>query len=367
MHYIHPMVLKIGLPVLAVAVILLHVLKRKNKYRGGIKAANTKFVKELSIYKSRKYMYAAVSVVMEVCLITTIVASLFLVARPSKKETVNNGTKKRDIFLCMDVSYSIYELNADLVESLQDVVAGLDGDRFGVCIYNTSTVLYVPMTDDYDFVNTRLEDMKEYFRLQKEYMEKFYNPSTGYMQYQTDEYEEYMDYKEKLDYYDAGTLVNNYMKGSSLIGEGLASCMYSFPRLDDEDRTRIIIMSTDNAEEAMSKPLVELDEATDLCKKNDIKVFGIFPNRDNWSGMNTTDYDTVEREMQDCVEKTGGKFYKQSESLSVDEIIADIENEEALEVEEVTITKIVDKPTGWVIVLITSMSIMLAMGLVIRL
>ena len=126
-------------------------------------------------------------------------------------------------------------------------------------------------------------------------------------------------------------------------------------------------MSTDNAEEAMSKPLVELDEATDLCKKNDIKVFGIFPNRDNWSGMNTTDYDTVEREMQDCVEKTGGKFYKQSESLSVDEIIADIENEEALEVEEVTITKIVDKPTGWVIVLITSMSIMLAMGLVIRL
>ena len=58
---------------------------------------------------------------------------------------------------------------------------------------------------------------------------------------------------------------------------------------------------------------------------------------------------------------------KQSESLSVDDIVDDIEREEALEVEEVTITKIVDKPTGWVIVLITSMSIMLAMGLVIRL
>jgi hypothetical protein len=50
----------------------------------------------------------------------------------------------------MDVSYSLYELNAELVDSLEDVVAGLDGDRFGVCIYNTSTVLYVPMTDDYD-------------------------------------------------------------------------------------------------------------------------------------------------------------------------------------------------------------------------
>ena len=91
-------------------------------------------------------MYSFVAILMEVCIIVTILASLVLIARPAKKETVNNGTKKRDIFLCMDVSYSIYELNYDLVSSLEEVVAGLDGDRFGICIYNTSTVLYVPMT-----------------------------------------------------------------------------------------------------------------------------------------------------------------------------------------------------------------------------
>jgi hypothetical protein len=198
-------------------------------------------------------------------------------------------------------------------------------------------------------------------------MEKYYNSSTGYMEYQNSEREEFEEYQKKLDYYDSGTLVSNYTKGSSLIGEGLASCMYSFPRLDDEDRTRIIIMSTDNAQEALGKPLVELDEASDLCKKNDIKVFGIFPNKESWSGMNTSDYESDEAELKACVEKTGGKFYKQSESLSVEDIVKDIEREEALEVEEVTITKMVDKPEIPVIILISSVSLLLIMGVIIRL
>ncbi len=366
MHLIHPMVVKVGIPVLLVLLVVLHILRRKIKYRGGIKAANTSFVKELSIYKTRSRMHFIASILLEICIITSLVAGLFLVARPAKKETVNNGTKKRDIFLCMDVSYSIYELNAELVDSLEDVVAGLDGDRFGVCIFNTSTVLYVPMTDDYDFIISRLEDIKEYFALQKEYMDKYYNSSTGYLEYDYDEYDDFKEMQEKLDYYDAGTLVSNYTKGSSLIGEGVASCMYSFPRLDDEDRTRIIILSTDNAEEALGKPLVELDEATDLCKKNSIKVFGIFPDKESWSGMNTSDYEDDEQDLKANVSKTGGKFYKQSESLSVDDIVADIEREEALEVEEVTITKIVDQPMIPVIVMIISLSCMLIVGLVIR-
>ena len=254
----------------------------------------------------------------------------------------------------MDVSYSIYDLNYDLVESLEGVVSGLDGDRFGICIYNTSSVLFVPMTDDYEFINSKLEELKEYFKLQKEYMDTYYDPNSGYIKYDYDNYDEYKELQDKLDYYDAGTLVKNYLKGSSLIGEGLASCMYSFPRLDEEDRTRIIIMSTDNAQENLSKPLVELDEATDLCKKNSIKVFGIFPNKDNWSWLNTSDYEQDEAEFKEAVEKTGGKYYKQSDTLSVDDIVNDIEREEALEVEEVTITKVNDQPKVFVIILLDS-------------
>ena len=366
MHLIHPMMVRIGLPVLAVLIIVAHIIRRKIKYKGGVKAANTYFVKSLDVYKSRKAFYTFLSIVLEVCIIASLVASVVLAARPAKKETVSNGTKKRDIFLCMDVSYSIYDLNYELVENLEGVVAGLDGDRFGICIYNTSSVLYVPMTDDYDFINTKLEEIKEYFVLQKEYMEKYYNQNTGYIDSSNIDYEEYMELQEKLEVFDAGTLVRNYEKGSSLIGEGLASCMYSFPRLDDEDRTRIIIMSTDNAQEDLRKPLVELDEAAKLCKKNDIKIFGIFPNQDSWSWMNTSDYSSDEAQFRSAVESTGGKYYKQSESLSVEDIVRDIEREEALEVEEITVTKVNDQPKAAVIALFISVSLMLVAGLVVR-
>ncbi len=366
MLFIHPLVLKIGIPAVLLGVVALHLIKRKRKYKGGTKAANTGFVRSLGIYKNKKRFYVIFSYVLELCIVVSLLSSLFLLARPAKKETVSNGAKKRDIFLCMDVSYSIYELNADLVESLEEVVRGLDGDRFGISIFNTTTVLYVPMTDDYDFIISKLEELKEYFILQKEFMDKYYNESTGYYDYDYDETEAFNEMQEKLDYYDSGTLINNYTKGSSLIGEGLASCIYSYPRLEDEDRTRIVIMSTDNAQEARSNPMVELDEATDICKKYDIKVFGLFPMKEKWSAMNTTDYETEMADFKKCVEKTGGKFYKESETLTVEDIVKDIEKEEALEVEEITTTKIYDQPLVPVIVLISSLVVILVIGLVIK-
>ena len=367
MLFLYPKVLKWGLPALAVCVIIFHLIKRKIKYKGGIKAANTSFVRNLGIYKNKKRFYTFVSVALELCIIASLASCMFLIARPAKKSTESNGTKKRDIFLCMDVSYSIYALNEDLVENLEDVVRGLDGDRFGISIYNTSTVLYVPMTDDYDFIISKLEELKEYFILQREFMDKYYDEDTNTYNYEYDEYDDYLALQEKLDYYDAGTLVNNYVKGSSLVGEGLASCVYSYPKLEDEDRTRVIIMSTDNAQEERSTPLVELDEATDICKKYDITVFGLFPMKEKWSGMNTTDYETDKYDFQKCVEKTGGKFYEESKTLTVEDIVKDIEKEEALEVEEITTTKIYDQPAIPVIVLLSCLVLILVIGLVIKL
>ena len=43
-----------------------------------------------------------------------------------------------------------------------ETVSGLDGDRIGISLFNTSSVQYVPMTDDYDFVLRRLEELETY-------------------------------------------------------------------------------------------------------------------------------------------------------------------------------------------------------------
>ena len=354
----YPIVVKIGIPVTIVLLILFHVIKKKGKFKGGIRVANADYARQLPEYKKYRTTQLFLRTVLEFCIIAAVIASLYLIARPVKTETVSNGTRKRDIYLCLDVSYSICYLNSELVDNLRDVVKSLDGDRFGITIYNTSTVLYVPMTDDYDFILKKLEDLKKYFELQREYVENYW----GAYYYNLDE--RYYELSEQLGFYDAGTLVNNYTKGSSLIGEGLASCLFSFPHLDDENRSRIIIMSTDNAQEALSKPLVELDEASDMCCDHDVTIFGIFPNEEVFEKLNdpTKDYGKLADDLRDASEKTGGAFYKQSDSFTVKDIVNDISSQKVMEVNEITINKVVDKPAVPIWILIISIILIIITG-----
>ena len=369
MALMYPKVLIIGLVIAAVGILAFHIIKRKGEeFSGGTKAANTHFVKDLPEYKRKRVFRRVLLILAELLLILGIVSSLVLAARPYETRTVTSGTKKRDIFLCLDVSYSICYLNEDLVQSLKDVVGGLKGDRFGITIFNTSTVLYVPLTDDYDFVNAKLDELQEYFDLQIKYWQ--YVDEEGYLSEPEEgwdaHWEEYYDIRDKLDYYDAGTLIKNYTKGSSLIGEGLTACLYSFPSLDDEERTRVIIMSTDNAEEALARPTVELNEAGDLCKKNKVTVFGIFPDRETFSITNDRDYEADLSDLKKNLEKTGGVVYEQSRTLTVDDIVKDIQKQEAMEVDEITTTRTVDVPETWIIVLVVSLIGFIAIGLVLK-
>jgi hypothetical protein len=188
----NPWVLSIGLPIVILLVVAINLFVNKLKYKGGIKVANTAKIKDTVIYKTLKKWKVVTTVLVELSLILSLGMTVVLMARPSKVETVKNGIKKRDIFLCMDVSYSLYEMNGELVESIKAIVEGMEGDRFGISIFNTSTVLYVPMTDDYDFIIEKLDVLKEYFDLQKEYM---YNYNDKYM-YEID-MDEYNKIREK--------------------------------------------------------------------------------------------------------------------------------------------------------------------------
>ena len=351
----YPIFLYIGIPVIIAGLVAMHIFFKKRKYNGGKRVANTRFFRHLSEYEGQKRLRQVLAVVLEVCMIGSLIAMLFLAARPYRTETTRNGVKKRDIFLCMDVSYSICYLNYDLVDSLEKVVAGLKGDRFGILIFNTSSVLYVPMTDDYDFICQKLDSLKEYFLMQQKYQDMDINYD-----------EDFSKMREILDYYDAGTLVNNYTKGSSLIGEGLASCVYSFPRLDGEERTRLIIMATDNAEMSLSTPLVELDGAIDLCLKNHIKIFGLFPDQETYDKGNYRDYSADMKAFKEGVERTEGTFYQQSKSLTVEDIVADIQRQEALEVDELIITKEIDQPEVFAVALLVFLTLGFGAGVVLR-
>ena len=354
----YPLFLKIGIPVLVLGIAAILWFGRRRKYSDGRRVANTSFFRKAPEYAQRHRTRLLLTVLMIISLVGVMVMTLVLAARPYRTERTSNGVKKRDIFLCLDVSYSICYLNYDLVQSLEEVVAGLSGDRFGITIFNTSSVLYVPMTDDYEFIISRLEELKEYFRLQKIYQSDDFA-------YNFDE--DYYKVMETLEYYDAGTLVNNYSKGSSLIGEGLASCVYSFPKLVKEDRTRVIIMATDNCEMALSTPLIELDGAVDLCKKNHITMFGLFPDQETYSLGSYSGYEQNLRNFMNETESTGGVFYQQSKTLTVEDIVKDIQKQEAMMVDELIITREVDQPVPFIIALLALISVSIVTGVALRL
>lgn len=300
-------------------------------------------VEKIPGYRSRKIMYSILNIAGVISIIVCILSAGVMLGRPGIKEKTSDGVKKRDIYLCMDVSYSLYALNLNFVENLEKVVKKLDGDRIGICIYNTSSIVYMPLTDDTDFAVSKLEELKVYFADQKEYQEKYGDMDIDAM---TDaDYENFADLSSKLGLFEAGTTLNAEEKGSSLIGEGLASCLYDFPSLDDSERTRVIILVTDNAENSFETPAVDLSEAVSLCAKNKVTVFGIFPPKEMFDVLgDELDYTALQEDMQAAVERTGGSFYVAASDFETGGIIGQIQANEALQVSETAVTKVTDVP-----------------------
>ena len=110
-----------------------------------LRAANTKRLKASPLFKRKLLEVRILRLLSFAAILTALVAAVFLSARPFKKETVKNTITRRDIFLCIDLSSSNYEGVQELVEAFSDTVSGLDGDRIGISIFNTSSIQYFPL------------------------------------------------------------------------------------------------------------------------------------------------------------------------------------------------------------------------------
>ena len=320
----YPLII-ITLPI--VVIICLLLIKKKNEnFKVGSKIANTEYLKNSKYYKIIVKRYNFIKVTTTILFLISIISSIILLARISKIETIDNEIYNRDIFLCMDVSSSVDELNEELVDSLKNTVNSLHGERFGISIFNTSPVVLVPLTDDYDYVIDTLDKIKKSIKA---------NNSIEYGKYNDD------DYLYISSYIYSGTIEGNEQRGSSLIGDGLASCIYNFSKFE-EKRTRIIIFSTDN--DLAGKPYFTLDEAAELSKNKGIKVFGIGTKimKEN----NKIDF-------KNSVLKTNGKYYEHSKSTT-DTIVEDIEKTSTTLLKDNKTTRNIDIPEIPFIIMIIS-------------
>lgn len=297
-------VIYIGIAVFVILFIYSFVkVKKKKAYTGGKKVASTSFIEYESYYKKKLRWFRIYNYLLSFTLMFAIVLSFFLMARPTEKRIIEENKYNRDIILCIDVSTSVNKLNKKLISQLKDTVENLKGERFGVVVFNTSPVLLTPLTDDYEYIMDVLDRVEDAIDLQIHMDET----SDYYLYTETDYY--------LYEYVNAGTLVDNETRGSSLIGDGLAAAAINFGDMEIE-RSRTVIFSTDN--DIQGTPIMTILEAADLCVHDGITVYGI----------GTKDMTTEnEEEMKKAVENTGGTFYLEEDSGSMKSIVANIEKQ----------------------------------------
>ena len=350
--YHNPGALIIG-GILAAAVCLIaFIMRKKPDVSRSLRAANTRRLKEHPLYK-RKMLEARIFRLLTIAgMIIALVAAVFLTSRPYKSERVQDTVSRRDIFLCVDSSSSNYSGVKELVQEFREIVAGLDGDRIGISLFNTSSIQYVPMTDDYEFALRRLDALEGYLAAQEVFMTDYAQKYDSVYEIPDSERGRYEELNRIMASFDSGVTAGYELKGTSAIGEGLASCLFSFPELNDEERTRIIIFVTDNRPELLDAPLVTLMDAAEMCAFDKVKVLGICPVSDA-GGSNVS-------EMREAAELTNGKFYEPGTALTAQMILDDIKAIENQETRTTTATVESDAPQFWFIVLAAGFAVIAA-------
>lgn len=314
MELMHPEAIFIGIPI---AIILSFItIKRKDIFKKGKKVANTNFIEDTPLYKRLLFQYKLFTILSLICLWIGMALAIVMLARPVKVDVVTTELRNRDIFICMDTSSSVDQLNLDVCNEIKKVVKDLDGERFGISIFNGKSVLLVPLTTDYDYVLETLDKLEASFECSLEFEDSYY-------------IDDYAVYNYKYD----GTLWEDN-RGSSFIGDGLASCLYNFPDLkENDDRSRLIIFTTDNElNEISGTSFVTLEEAAALCAANDVKVFAVTPE------------DIVDEQVfRQAIENTGGEHYEFTTYSIFDDLLDDIRLTGTSVIQDVNIV-ITDKP-----------------------
>lgn len=338
----------VGIVVAVAMIVSLFIGRReeKKKYDGGKKIAGPIYSRDEEYFKRKVNVYRIGLAMVIVACILSLVFSFFMMARPYKKERVQDERYCRDIMLCIDISTSVDYLNENLLEELKETVDQLHGERFGIVLFNTSPILLSPLTDDYEYIKEELDMIAKCLKYRNSE-----NTDDMFSNGMSDMYE-WLYYDS---YITSGTLVGNEERGSSLIGDGLAAAACDFSD-KDKDRTKIVIFSTDN--DIQGNPVATLDEAASICKNSGVTVYGV----------GTKEMTPENRlSMKKAVESTGGQFFLEEESGTFDQIVTSIEKVSKNLVKTRTVVEEIPKVEIPFIAMLIAFAAMLGIGRMIKL
>jgi Ca-activated chloride channel homolog len=293
----------------AAAVVIGVVLwyRRRHRATGGIPVAHRERLTALPAYRRAMGRYRLLVAGFVLCLVALIAGGAVLTARPATVSLVTPDLNNRDIVLCLDVSGSMIDYDAVVLDVFQELATEFTGERISLVVFNASAVTYFPLTADYDYISSQLE------RLSGE----FDDPSAPYY---------------------GGTLIGN---GSSLVGDGLASCVVRFDE-GTADRSRSVIMVTDNF--VAGEQIFTLAEAAQLAADRGVRVYGINPGdataRDYLADLAT--------EFETSVLTTGGAYYALDDPSVIPAVVERITSEQASILPGRPQVQVTERPEPWI-------------------
>ncbi len=262
-----------------------------------------------------------------------VTAAGVLVARPAERRTISDRLGTRDIVICLDVSGSMVPYDAAVLRSFTGMLDGFQGERVALAVFNSTTRTVIPLTDDYGVVRDELE--------------------TGAVALEGVE-DGWVDTQAELDrYLDFVAGTECLEDQASLIGDGLASCGLLFDEQGSE-RSLSIVLVTDN--EVLGEPIYTLQQAADLATGRDVTLFGLYGGASYLRGS------TLNTEFDQVITGAGGRTWFTDDAGAMDEILADVMDQQAADLEADPEVRVTDQPTGWFLVLLGGLGAFLVLA-----
>jgi len=276
----YPIILLVAVVVLLVAIgipFLTRLKKtpaKKKKEKPFRPLANTTNVCALPEYKTALRKYHLLLITAGFFFMTSFGSIAVIASRPVSVSVAKPEYDNRDIMLCLDLSGSMNDYVKNLLNYFSELIKGFEGQRVGLTVFDSIYLTIAPLSDDYDTLSEIFKSISE-------------NPSS---------------YSNSLYSYGAGT---------SAIGRGVTGCVNSFDKLAEQERSRSIILATDNYDFSESK--ITLTQAANYAKRYDIAIYGLSTadyrtQQEIESGENTYENDNI-KEFREATLNTGGSYY----------------------------------------------------------
>lgn len=269
-------------------VVLAIVLLRRRSTGDAIAVAHAERLTALPGYRRLLVRYRVLVGALALVLVIGFVAAAALTVRAATVTVQRQDLASRDIVLCLDVSGSMVDYDSEVVDVFAELAKKFEGERLSLVVFNASAVTYFPLTSDLSYIEAQFARIKA----------EFASPDQSYFD---------------------GTLFGN---GSSLVGDGLASCVTRFPDAASA-RSRSVILVTDNV--VVGQQAFTLPEAGQLARSRDVHVFGVNP-----GDTAAKDYlSELSEEMRTTVVSTGGAYYALGDPDAIPDIVGRITSEQA--------------------------------------